>query len=477
MKHCTDIARSRGRILTAVGIILILITGYFIYLYFAYVNTAGFRIPIMDFCRWIAWYGEKIHTGTMDLLALFTDKNEQIQPLALGIDFGIMEASNYNMWPLVISGAILRAILAVFMAWILLRETKGTEDTGSRLFAWTCAAAIVIMSLNPNQWELVIEPFTLTMAIRICCFFGAFLMTERLLQGILDKAYRMQILSVLLLAFVSAFIAVLLSGAYIVAFLGAISGAFLVFCVINRKEIRPKHIPLMAIWGMTVMACLIFYITSMPGGSIPGVHASIAEYLKGFMIYIGTAVVPQNLCETTLTPFLIVGIIICAVTVYLLIVYFRKRKDKINYIPLLLIAYAAINGAVIAYGRVNLYGAGTMASSRYTVESIIGLIGVVWLGILCYPMPVKGIVRKVILWACVIAVFVGLAGCYKTEGEIAIYRAAYQDGMKEKMLTINQCTDDELNVFQESPEYTRTMTAFFQKYNLSVFETVNRDVE
>ena len=203
----------------------------------------------------------------------------------------------------------------------------------------------------------------------------------------------------------------------------------------------------------------------MPGGT----HTPIFEYLRGFIIYIGASVVPQNLSERTLTPFLIAGI---GLIVFACIIVYISIKNKLLpkiYAPLLFVLYSVINGVIIAYGRVGYYGAGTMASSRYTVESIMGLIGLIWISVICYPSIQKLNTRKAILWLGTLTIIISTVFCYRTETEIAIYRAAYQDQMKEQMLNINEATDDALNIFQESPEHVRNMVDFFRTNQLSIF--------
>lgn len=442
---------------------------YFIYLYLHYLDITGFRIPIMDFCRWIAWYGEKFHQGTMSFMDFFSDKNEQVQPLSLGIIFSVLETSQYNTWPLVIWGGILRILLTFVTAFFVIRETEKSDSYDKKLFAFFGAATVILAGLNLNQWELTNEPFTLTMSVRLICFFLTFLYLSHILKNLLTRSFRYQILSILLLSVLAAAVSLLLSGAYFAAYLGSISLTLLIFCIINRKEIKLVHIPLMLIWAMTVGACFLFYLKSMSGGMPMGTNMPLLQYIRGFVIYIGAAVIPQYHSETTLTPFVIAGICLIAFACLIFCVLIRTKRLSKAYIALMLILYCIINGIVIAYGRVGYYGAGTMASSRYTVESILGLTGLIWAAVICFPNAKKENFIKAILYAGMAAIIVSSAYCYKIEADIAIYRAEYQEQMKEQMLRIDEATDEELTIFQENPEYVRTMVDFFRDNQLSVF--------
>ena len=445
-----------------------------IYVYATYITICGFRIPVMDFCRWIAWYGEKYHTGTMSFISLFSDKNEQIQPLSIGLTFSVLEKSNYNMWPLVKWGAVLRIILAVVTALLVAKASLKKTGLSAKIFVLIASATIVICSLNPNQWELTIEPFALSMAIRLICYFVFFFFVSKLLQVLLEFSYRYQLLSVLLVSSFAAAISLLLSGAYFVAFLGSLSAVFLHFSILNRKRMSLQHIPIMMIWLFTVIGCFAAYIRSVTGGIIISATAHFKDYVQGIIIYLGTAIFPQHWSESTLIPFEIVGMIYFALCIYIFYRYLHTKAYEDSYMPLMLFLYSIINGFVISYGRVPYFGISVMSSSRYTIESILGVVGLLWAGIQVYPTAPKQNVKKGLFWIILLVISICNGMCYGTEIALADSRAAYQASMRDLMFRVNSVSDMDLEIFQEDPVYVREMIAFFQQYHLSVFDEAQK---
>lgn len=69
--------------------------------YWRYITICGSHVPIMDFFKWISFYGETVHSGDMSFAQFFYDVNEQVQPGALALNFLIMENSDYDNMTLV----------------------------------------------------------------------------------------------------------------------------------------------------------------------------------------------------------------------------------------------------------------------------------------------------------------------------------------------------------------------------------------
>ena len=126
-----------------IGCMVLLATVFILIEHFVYTHIAGYRIPIMDFYRWIANYAERVHSGSMRFIDFFSDTNEQVQPVALAMDFFVFEHTRYSMYALVVMGAVLRAAFAVGLAARLYRRCEWTQ-TADLLFAAAVLVTLVM---------------------------------------------------------------------------------------------------------------------------------------------------------------------------------------------------------------------------------------------------------------------------------------------------------------------------------------------
>ena len=314
-----------------------------------------------------------------------------------------------------------------------------------------------------------IEPFGLTNTIRIVCYLATFIWVEKLFAHFYEDSFRRQLIKVLLLSLVSAFISLFLSGAYLVGFLGAVSVTILISLLIHRKELRVRLVFPALIWTATVIGSIVYYIQLIgsENQTIQGGHPFL-DYLRGFLCYLGVSIVPQHIVEErSIQPAVIAGALLLGAAALLLFFCFRRKKSERSLLPLMLGLYALIVGAVITLGRVQYYGAGTMASSRYSTESVLFPVSLLMMSVELYD-DMKPLLRRSLI-ALLVCAAGSLGMCYQEELRMAPYRAAYQKQMREMMLDSENYMDDDLHVFQESPEHVRESIAFFKKYNLSVF--------
>ena len=455
-----------------VSAMVFVVFGLIIVSYFRYILVAGSREPIMDFFRWIAWFGERIHSGTMSFVDFFSDSNEQVQPLALAIDFYALEAARYDFFgALVLSGAVLKGLASLALVALFFRETKRSRRFSAMAFTAVISICILLACLNLNQWELIAEPFGLTCAIRLVCFFGVFELLSKCLRRIFDYSFRMQVLTVIAISFLAAAVSLLMSGAYFVAFLGAMSVAFLWACVSGRKKLEKKHIVLALIWAAAVLGCVAVYVSYAGNAATQsvGIGAALFAYVKGFIVYLGCTIVPQSISETDLSAFYIAGTLLLIVGIETVLIYlFYGLQDK-SYMPILLMAYAVVNGLIIAVARVPAYGVGGLAASRYTVESLLGIVGMLWAWGIIHSYVEMSRAAKASMWVVAILIAVCTVNCYRVEARIAPYRAAYNAGIREVILNAEAASDEELAICQSEPVYVRETSAFLDTYDLSVF--------
>ena len=449
--------------------------------FYKYLNLVGYRVPIMDFWRWIAWFGEKFHTGAMSFLDFFKDKNEQVQPLALAIDFAVLEATKYDTQILVLSGGALKILIAVGLGgWFLWQTRTDLSELRIDEALNKCAVVLLILlvSVNPNQWELMTQPFSLTTSVRVLCFVCVFGLVSYLARTMFQQPLRIQLLEILALSFVTAAAALLMSGAYMAALLGAASFAFLLGCLAEGKNLKKTVLIPALIWIITVGGCFAAYMSMMGDKDITGkAGVPVIDCLKGFFVYLGAGLVPGSLKAESVAGLTAAGVLVLLCALWIFLAYFAAGLYKKTYMPILLFAYSVFNGVMIVLGRVTKYGAGTAASSRYTVESLLGIAGLVWaMGLLYQEKNIKKS-SSAVIWIMMAAILAGTGQCCINEFNQRSYSMSYQDHMKTVMLHSDMATDEDFFSFQEKPEYVREAITFLRKNDFSIFNKMDPYVD
>ena len=132
--------------------------------------------------------------------------------------------------------------------------------------------------------------------------------------------------------------------------------------------------------------------------------------------------------------------------------------------------YGFISGLVIAIGRISTYGVETMLSSRYSVESIVGISGTVMMAASLFPSRKIKFGHKTIAALSIGLILIGVVCCDVDEMQTAPYRAEYQKSIVSAMVCAEFAEDDELSVCQAEPEYVRDAVRFLKVNKLSIFK-------
>lgn len=440
-------------------------------IFWRYITICGSHVPIMDFFKWISFYGETVHSGDMSFAQFFYDVNEQVQPGALALNFLIMEKSGYDMWPMMVIGTVLQCMKAIALGASVLVAVR--KQKNGLIWGWLGAVAVTIAMLNQNQWELMTEPFTVGMAVRCILFLLTFNYASYLFQHILEKSYWKQVAGIIILSVLSFAVSLSFAAAYFTGFLGAISIAGIIFIIDRRKEIKARHIGLAVIWGCTVLVTLAVYLCVAPSSEAADISVlfrHVSQLLKSLILYYGAAIVPQQLSEGNPFIFYFFGVVALIATVVIAIMYLAKKELRKQLFPVMLVVYGAITGLVIAVGRISVFGQETMMSSRYCTESILGICGTVIMGVrLCSVKSSKrkGYCLAVSTFALLVISSALLCNAY--EMQIAPYRAIYQDGIVNAMKNAEYLDDDQLLICQAEPLHVREAVQFLRKNELSIF--------
>ena len=440
--------------------------------YFRYMYIAGSRVPFMDFFKWIAMYAEDVHNGAISVMQFFTDVNEQVQPGALALVFWLLECTDYDVWPLMILGAIIQCVRCVIIGAIAMIPCV-RQKTKVQWMGLFVGITLVCLELNFCQWELLMEPFEVICALRIILFMVVFWITSKCFTVIFEKTFRTQLGMILLLCILNALVTFTFASAYFVGFVGAISIAGIILMIDHRTKLKAQHSILAAIWALFVVAIILIYMGLMPENSSASLQINgefIINIIRGILLYYGAAVIPQQLSETLLWPFYAAGIVLCLASIAITVFYEKMPQRQKSYFPILLSLYGFISALVIAIGRISTYGVETMLSSRYSVESIVGISGTVMMAASLFPSRKIKFGHKTIAALSIGLILIGVVCCDVDEMQTAPYRAEYQKSIVSAMVCAEFAEDDELSVCQAEPEYVRDAVRFLKVNKLSIFK-------
>lgn len=445
-----------------------------------YIDVAACRVPIMDYWEWIADYGPKFvdHSiGVKDFI-INPDKSamsaQHMSPGSSALQLWILYFNKFDVWVLVILGTIIRVLAGWCLTLVFIRKCYRTCKSKAALLI--TGLLIFAAYINLNQWEVLSQPFIFTFSFRVALYLLSFFWAQEYYNNLENGTVAQNIIQTILFGVYCGLLTILISSAYFVGHLFAIilTGIIkFIWCPEFRKKAKFS----MPIYVVLQMIAVLLYYTmirlsvSLKGGSTAGINFKIIDVIKGLFVYIGSLIVPQTYVESAgYESALAIGTFIFVIMIALMIAYFKLGIDKKSLFPFMCIVYAGTTGAVIAVGRVSAFGIGTMNSSRYVVESTIGLIGLIWMGFeVLQNVAIKSVIGldKIVL---VTALTIGLSFSATTEIKIAPYRGAYYTQLYNYMLDVDNVDDSSLGVFQNTPENVRFVVEFFKENNYSIFQ-------
>ncbi len=338
-----------------------------------------------------------------------------------------------------------------------------------------------------NQWEIYTLAFSFSFALRRLLYFITFLIIEKIiLKYDSIKKYMFEILIYLLV------IMLFMSGGYLPAFIGSILFCFIINTVLNFKQSKKISKQYLIITCVMILG-LIIYMKDLAGisengQSIMNLVKGIfnGSLFKGIFIMLGSSVIDSLSGDKfgTIRVFVSSGFIVFLIYLLSLWIYFSKKMWERTYIPLFLMAYTGINIIVIYYARSGIHGIEYLSSSRYSCETILGVIGVMHILIEhVLTTDFKFIKEKrkafILCIASIMSLLIlitTLLSSYAEEFLFASYRKNYQNTLVDMMLNIDDYTDAELSVFQANkPEQVRNGIYLMKKYKLGVFRNFDNE--
>lgn len=329
----------------------------------------------------------------------------------------------------------------------------------------------VMPIINLNQWEILTLFANYVFMFRIFMYLLLIYFLDRFLHNYENS--KKYLCKVVFFSIVNFFVILFMSQAYFVGLVIAEGSVIVIdyFIYKKKEKIRMYFMVLMS----AGIASVIYYITlekssiQVIGENINLFHR-VADYIQGLLIMLGSTVVPQTIALNNMSVSCEIGIIIFELSIMSVWLFFKSEMCKKTYFPIACLLYAFSSIIVIMVGRIYSYGLETLTSSRYVVETTIGLLGLLQIYWYCFCKMSMKLKYRLGIILVLLSIVLLICWANKMEMQAGPYRKAYNQSMAEIALDIENASDEQLSIFQSKPEYVREGIAAMKKYKLLLWK-------
>jgi hypothetical protein len=433
--------------------------GYICY----YIFISAGQVPLMDYWLNSKEYLEMVMTQSFQWNRIFIFPHAlHWNPLYTICDYFLIHIFRCDNRAYVYGGMMFS--YAIFTLMLMIYRKHFEPDN---LIATFIGIVLFVMPfINLNQWEIFTLYCNLQFMMRIFTYLVLMYFLDRLLYNY--GRYRKGMLFICVFSIANLFTIFMMSQAYFPGLIAAEIAVILIDMIIYRKK-EKKYIYIGTLLSSVIG--FLFYYATLQKIEI-GIRKDIGffdrmmNYSKGLIIMLGGVLVPQTVAQENIRINYIMGSIILVLAIMAVFMFFKMKIYNETYFPLLCMIYAFVSIIVIMLGRMS-YGLEYLTSSRYVVETTVGLSGLIQIYWWCFlkKRKVNRVVHSVVLFSMLIAI--GYVN--KTEMKIGPYRKAYNQNMVDLALGIDNVSDEELQIFQAPPEDVRGGIEVMKKYHLCLW--------
>lgn len=445
--------------------------------YWCYVDVAKTTIPFMDFWHWIALYGEKVQDGTIRFWDFFnSDLGEHIQPIGMAINFISLKWAGFDVVPSIEIGTMLRIVMALALVTYFDISFKKIHPVNDVVKLIT-EVALFLCVINYNQWEMTTEPFNLSNVYRVANYYLSFIWADHWLANMEKCSNKKNLLCGIIFGCFCSFLTLFVGAAYFVGHLMAIGLACL-WILIQRKHNWKSYFGPMFIWGVISFIGAVGYVylllqrkTQIESATLSMVVFAI-NLIQGICLFWGSVLVATPFINDYGSQFVaILGVVVLIGTIIIFVCYLKLHRDGTGMFPAICFLYAFCISIAITMGRNEKFGINTMCSSRYVVESSIGLFGVIWMAYSLWSGKSKKKKENILAAGAITFFCLMLLLSAKIQISFSPYMKESFENLEKIMRNIDDYTDEELGGFQaNNPSDVRYCVKFLKENSLSIFK-------
>lgn len=331
--------------------------------------------------------------------------------------------------------------------------------------------SFILVLFSLIQWELITFSLGFYIFLKTVIFVMTFLLLEKMVYIENISPSRLILLGFLTLS------GILLFGAgYSPAFFCSV---VIVYSMLSLSSYRSTHVfRILTIFVPISILSYIIYMWGLQGeaslkSKILYVMLHPVEAFKYISLAASASVVGVEITQHYLTNSImsVAGTLLLILYIYVIYMYFKCRVFEIAIMPIFLIFYSLITFGLILVARLEggiTYG----MSSRYTTETILGLIGIIWILYVVSNLIPKP-VNKIIFLITVFTIVAGHLSSYIVEWKKAPYRKESFNTMRQLAINYNDLKKEDYAIFQSPEDVTYKGLQILDKYKLNVFHDFN----
>lgn len=447
-----------------------------------YLSQAASNAPLMDYWKYLNRFVEKMFSSGLSWSDFWESYGIHRSPIQFIYFVLNVRLFHYDAQIEIYLGAVLMAVGVCVLYHFLKRDL---ECTSFKLLAFS-GIAITIIVYNLNQWELIAEQFALSFATRLLLFLLGFLLTNRYLYNIeRAKKYTGELGALYVITITLG------SGGYFPAYFFAILVGIVFFALTDYHKNGRKywHYYAILILFLAVGAFIYLYgINYTSASSEIDIKNFLYYLIAGSIVMLGVSLMGSS---TTLPVTFAIGLLITVFALAMLILWIRYKGHKKSSVPIFLYAYTTGCLGLICLGRSGMYGFEYCFYSRYTCESNLIFLGIVWIVAMLLSKTDerqkadstqkskrKGTNKP--RYIALIGIGLILCGVLRAdflEWKQAPNRKNYFDGLIQNMLNVDSLKAEDFSIFQAKEEDVRGGIELMEKYNLGIFRYEQQNVK
>ncbi len=158
-----------------------------------------------------------------------------------------------------------------------------------------------------------------------------------------------------------------------------------VYAAFTRKEVRLYAAFVLATLALSVVLYIRFYDLKLePAVGVPmGLLERLVFSIRFLAAYLGSAILGRTLWEDRVTTSDVLmfwnGILLCAVYLFSIWLFWRSKMQRITWLPILMMAYTVGVGLLVLIGRGPMFGWTGGTNYWYAVHVKFALAGCLWI--------------------------------------------------------------------------------------------------